>query len=444
MQNYKFGYLIFVLCWLVLVTGFLANGNNAYAMYDNVIITLNYDGKSYVYNAQQNLPKVSNFRDSQKLQKHNRLGSSMERAEKIEEIMNIGFDCIDAIDYVLFGFEEYYTGVKSDIECEVKDAEVIFQPQANEKFRITEERLGKKLIDEQVIQSIIEGMRVGNSVDVELKPRITMPRYTSQEMRNWTRKLSSFSTNYQNSTEDRKHNVRRALGKSDGMVVQPNQQVSFNTTTGRRTKENGYREAKIIQDKEYIEAFGGGVCQSSTTLYNALILAGVEIREVHPHSLAPNYIEYGFDAMVNYGTSDLKFCNTSNTPIFIHTMYTDSDVTVEVYGKGVDNYIRKRVNEVIEKIPPEAEKVIVDVEQEYTDKVLYTDEEWYKVYPKNGYKVVGYMEYYDGDKLLNKKKIREVRYYPVQGVKIKGARERMVENKVVDLSNWNTLDKLLA
>lgn len=442
MERYKKYLIIILLCMLVMPTGFCTY-NYVCAEEDNFVITLFYQDKTYIYDFNENLPKTSSFRDDRILQKNNRLSSIEKRAKKIEEIVKIGFSSIQAFDYILFGFADFYNSVKQDIEREERDADMRFRPNAVVKFEIIPEQNGVKLDDEQIYKLILEQMAKGQNVNLQLKPQITIPELTERELNTWTRKISSFSTNYENSTMDRKHNVRRALSVFDGMILKPNQEVSFNNTTGKRTQENGYKEAKIIQDKEYIEAFGGGVCQSSTTLYNALLLAGVEIREVHSHSLAPNYIEYGFDAMVNFGTSDLRFCNTGNSPIFLHTMYTDKNVTVEVYGKGIDNYTRKRVSEVVEKIPPEKEKIIVDTNQEYLDKVLYEDEEWYQVYPKNGYKARGYLEYYDGDKLLNKKKIREVKYYPVRGVKIKGAKVREVE-KEDNIIYWDTLDKLLA
>ena len=433
-----------ILILLVLSTGFLSNIQvNAHT--ENVVIILSYQGKDYKYNFDENLPKITNFWDSKKLQKNNRMANSNLRADTIERIIEIGYTPLQAFDYMLFGFEEFYNQVKAEIECQVSDAKIIFDTTKANKFTIIEEKIGYTLNEEEILNNIIQEMKKTSEVKVEIKPILTLPKYTKKELSTWTRKLSSFSTNYASSTENRKHNVRTALSKFDGMVVKPNEVVSFNTITGRRTVENGYKEAKIIQDREYVEAFGGGVCQSSTTLYNALILAGVDIKEVHSHSLAPNYVELGFDAMVNFGTSDLKFMNASDTPIFIHTKYTDQSVIVEIYGKPKDNYIRKRVSEVVEKIVPEPEKLIIDTEQEYTDKVLYEDEEWYKVYPKNGYKARGYIEYYQGDKLLNKKKIREVKYHAVCGIKVKGVKKRViVEKKEESLSNWNTLDKLLA
>ena len=444
MKWYKLGYCVIIFILLVLGTGFLPN-KLVYAMSDNIIITLTYQGKDYIYNFEENLPNINNFWESKKLQKNNRLSNLKLRADTIQKIIKIGYTPMKAFEYMLFGFEDFYNKVRLDIECEVKDAEIIFDVNAENKFIIKEEKFGYKLNENEILREIWESMYKNNVINVQIKPEITIPKFTKKELSTWTRKLSTFSTNYSTSTENRKHNVRVALSKFDGMRIKPNETVSFNTVTGRRTMQNGYREAKIIQDREYIEAYGGGVCQSSTTLYNALLLAGVEIKEVHSHSLAPNYIELGFDAMVNYGTSDLKFCNASDTPIFVHTKYTDQNVIVEIYGKPKDNYIRKRVSEIVEKISPEQEKVIIDTEQEYLDKVLYEDEEWYKVYPKAGYKARGYIEYYDGDKLLNKKKIREVKYHAVCGVKIKGAKEREIMAKNEEnLFKWNTLDKLLA
>src|SRR5699024_1062257 len=108
-------------------------------------------------------------------------------------------------------------------------------------------------------------------------------------------------------------------------------------TTGPRTKENGYENANIIIDGNYVSGTGGGVCQASTTLYNALLLANMEILSVHHHSLPASYVPLSFDAMVIEGYADLIFKNTSNSPIFIKTICDENNVTVEIYGKSLED-----------------------------------------------------------------------------------------------------------
>ncbi len=454
-MKYWQGIVVCISFLLFTLGGFFCAYTPVYAItnVENATITLQYDGKSYSYNFLENLPTVNNFLDMRKLQRNNRLGTSVERAKKIKEINLLGFDLIDAFEYMFFGWRDFYEDIKQGIECEPRDADLQFNPRKSPYFFITPSRTGYAINDELLLNNILAKLEQSNNVVVNIEPDILLPKIVESELKQYTTKLSQFSTNYEKSNSDRKHNVRTALEKFNGMRIEAGEVVSFNDTTGRRTQQNGYREAKIIQDKKYVEAYGGGVCQSSTTLYNALVLAGIKILEVHPHSLPPSYVDLAFDAMVNFGTSDLKFQNDTGAPIFLRTFYTDKIVVVEVYGKKVNNYTIKRVSEVVAKIEPEPDKEIIDKTGEYTDKVKYKDEYFYKVLPKAGYKAKGYLEYYQDGRLLNKKLIRNVTYHSVQGVKIWGARERPPEPIVESIEQenenslgqfWSTLDNLLA
>ena len=135
------------------------------------------------------------------------------------------------------------------------------------------------------------------------------PSGTIEDLKQKTILRSKFSTNYSKSTENRKSNVRTALGAFNGQIIMPEQEVSFNEITGARTKENGYKPANIILNGVYVQGSGGGVCQASTTLYNALLLSNIEILEVSKHSLPASYVPLALDAMVSEGISDLKFKN---------------------------------------------------------------------------------------------------------------------------------------
>ena len=86
--------------------------------------------------------------------------------------------------------------------------------------------------------------------------------------------------------------------------IEPGQIFSFNEAIGRRSLEAGYKEANIIKDGEFVKGVGGGVCQVSSTLYNAVLLSGLKVVESHPHSLKVGYVKEGFDAMVNFYSAD--------------------------------------------------------------------------------------------------------------------------------------------
>ena len=136
----------------------------------------------------------------------------------------------------------------------------------------------------------------------------------------------SFSTNITDKTPERLNNITIGVEKLNGTVVQPAETFSFNSLLGPRTPEAGYKEAIIFDGHgNKIDGYGGGICQISSTLYNAVLNAGLEVVERHEHSHSVPYIEKGKDATVSYGSEDFKFKNTSSKPITINVS-TDNDI----------------------------------------------------------------------------------------------------------------------
>lgn len=171
-----------------------------------------------------------------------------------------------------------------------------------------------------------------------------------QTVGEWTQKLCSFTTYFDGENADRTANIRLAGEKINGTVVGAGEIFSFNEVVGERTAENGFRQAKIIEDGQFVMGYGGGVCQVSTTLYNAALLSGLEITEYHPHSLQVSYVSPSRDAMVSGNYFDLKFRNNRLTPIYVRVNGTLNSVTCTVYGPS-DGYTYSFVSKVTEVLP---------------------------------------------------------------------------------------------
>lgn len=410
----------------------------------NITISLKYQGHCFIYNSNEHIPNITNFLQERTLQKHNRTGTNSQRASTLDFMINNRIPISDAFCFMFFDWQNYFDKVLKTVNIEPRDATLKFLPHKAPYFEITKERVGYKLNKDEVLRTIVDELYKTNRVELELKPQVLLPNVYATELNKLTSKLSSFSTSYASSGSARKQNIRLALQNFDGMQVGPKQTVSFNNITGRRTKENGYKEAHIILEREYVDAVGGGVCQASTTLYNALLLARLQIDEVHSHSLPSSYVDLGFDAMVNYGTSDLRFTNPFDTPIFIRVECGANNVKVEIYGHNYAQNLKvKRVSEVISRISPPNDKIVVDMEGEFLDKVEFKDEWFYKKTPKDGFKVKAYLEYYNGDKLVKRKNIRTVTYQPQQGIKVYGAKNRPKEENV-DQEFLQTLGNILG
>lgn len=218
-------------------------------------------------------------------------------------------------------------------------------------------------------------------------------------------RISSYTTYFSTEDKNRTENITIAAKLIDGVTIQPYGEFSFNQTVGRRTEEAGFKQAKIIVNGEYVLGTGGGVCQVSTTLYNAALKSGLEVVEYHPHTLQVNYVAPSRDAMVSTG-SDLKLVNSHAFPVKLSATAENGAVRVSFLGQK-DGYRYEIESKLIAEIPPP------------TPIVKEGDKEEILRSPKNGVKSEAYVERYYGDKLVSRKKLREDEYRPVQGIIVK-------------------------
>ncbi len=217
--------------------------------------------------------------------------------------------------------------------------------------------------------------------------------------------LSSYTTYFNAEDKGRSENIRIATSLIDGVIIQPYGEFSFNQTVGRRTQEAGFQQAKIIVGGEYVLGVGGGVCQVSTTLYNAVLKSGLEVTEFHPHSLRVSYVAPSRDAMVST-QSDLRFFNLYAHPVLLKASVLKGGIRVAFYGKNEgDRY--EVAQKVLGEIPPPP-PIVKEGEKE---DVLRA--------PQNGTKSEAYLERYRGDKLVSRKRIRIDEYRPIQAILVK-------------------------
>ena len=144
--------------------------------------------------------------------------------------------------------------------------------------------------------------------------------------------ISEFSTKYSQSQKDRTTNLKLAAEKINGTVLMPGEVFSYNTVVGKRTIDAGYKEAKIYVNGEVVDGLGGGICQVSSTLYNAVLYANLEIVERRNHQFVPSYAGAGLDATVVYGSIDFQFKNTRNYPIKIQCSVDRGICNFQIYG----------------------------------------------------------------------------------------------------------------
>lgn len=380
---------------------------------ENAMLTLRYNGQEWAFGS-GNFAVKSNAQNA--LEKVLRMG----KAGKYYMDENGGLN----VEYVFNGMEDKLEEVFADIEKEPKDAEIIFEADKDEPFTITPHVVGVMVDRARLCDEILNKLKTQDIVTIDIPVIETMPSVLSDDLVKYTREQSSFSTDFSKSSSQRKENIRLAFSKINGTRLESGEEFSFNNVVGERTVENGFKEAKVILGGEYENGIGGGVCQASTTLYNAVIRAGLEVLEANHHSLPASYVPLSLDAMVSWGYSDFRFVNNSDGPIFIKATTDDKNLYVKIYGNTLkENQKIEPRAELIKTIPHSGDKVIADTEGLYKDKIMFKGEYIRVSYPKEGYESRAFLDFYEDGQKVDSKEIRHDTYNARQGVVYEGTED---------------------
>lgn len=279
-------------------------------------------------------------------------------------------------------------------------------------------------VDEEALlaaaKSTIESMDFAQPLKV---PTLSVPpKYTLAQIKLNTKFISSYSTTFKGgalSNKARVENIRMASEILNGAVIQPGENFSFNAHIGPRTEKGGWQLAPgIVNGNTYEMQAGGGICQVSTTFYNALLTGDFKIVDRKHHSWPSSYVPKGLDATVSTGGPDLVFQNNYDYPVYIFTKFEgkpDYKLTVSLYGPtvfedGVEIKVRSNVTE--ETLPPEP-LVTEDPKQPLGfEEVVIT--------ARSGYKVEVYKDYVKGDKVIKSELLYKDSYRAIRGEKIIG------------------------
>jgi len=391
-----------------------------------------YSSRAFEYDYNKNIKQSSIFNLNYQFNKYNRFGSTKDRQKLLQHMLNLGFDNGVALNYIFPNLNKKFEEIEKNINIIPKSAQLIVNTNADKVFNITPEVKGVALDKPSLYKAITNNFLNNKSLKFKIPVVITTPETTKDKLAKFTNLRADFSTDISSSSADRKHNIKNALASLNKCEVAPGQTFSFNKTVGRRTKENGYRQAKIIVNNEFVEGFGGGVCQVSTTLYNAALLAGLDINEANKHSKQISYVKYGFDAMVNYGSSDLRWTNNTNQKLIIITNYTNNKARIRIFGEALDNISYKLKNEIKNVVEPETE-IVVDEQGKYKDKVEFEDESFYLQHSARGMEINSYREKYINGVKVGEELLRKDKYKVQNAIKVVGAKKREVS--IIDIFN---------
>lgn len=203
---------------------------------------------------------------------------------------------------------------------------------SNDTFVFEGESVGVAIDQEKLASDIANALKskkfdtVITASSKEVQPEITVASAKEKY-----KTIGTYTTKT-TANSKRNTNVRLACEALNGTILQPGQELSFNDTVGERTEAKGYQGAAAYNNGEVVQEIGGGVCQVSTTLYNAVLKAGLKVSVRRSHTFEPSYVTPGQDATVSWGGPDFKFINNSSTAIGIRARYADQTCTVSIYG----------------------------------------------------------------------------------------------------------------
>ena len=221
----------------------------------------------------------------------------------------------------------------------------------------------------------------------------------------FTNTISTCTTKYDTTNTNRATNLEIATSKINGTVLAPGEVFSFNKVVGERTTKNGFKEAIIYADGELDYGIGGGICQISSTLYNSVLLANLEIVERKNHSMTVSYLPIGCDATVSYGSVDFKFKNSRSYPIKISATVNTGVITISVCGIKEEN--EYDVDIVVET----TQKEDFPITYEHSSSIP-KGTEFIKQTGKYGYKCSTYRVLYQNGKLISKTLLSTDTYKP--------------------------------
>lgn len=275
-----------------------------------------------------------------------------------------------------------------------------------------------------------------------IKLKITKPKVTISQIGSeaFPDQLATFTTRFDVSDVDRSTNLKIACQKINGKVILAGETFSYNKALGARTAAAGYKNGKIYEAGQVVDGIGGGICQISSTLYNSVLLADLEIVERRNHQFVTSYVGPGRDATVVYGVTDFKFKNTRQYPVRISATAQNGIATISIYGiKEENEYTFKFSTKTIATIPFSVKYV--------EDESLNLGTEKVKQKGTNGLKTETYITKMLNGKVISTKLLSRDTYDAMERIVIKGTKNgsnnvtTSTSDSTTNLENNSTEDK---
>ena len=296
--------------------------------------------------------------------------------------------------------------IKKECDSTPKNAEISY---ANGKISFKKESLYRNLDVDRNIELVENQLMKRDFDNITLLVEEKRPKIVYDEIKVIDRIISEYSTRFNKSDTNRTDNIKLACSRINNKIILPGEAFSMNTTLGPRTHENGYKEAPIIFKNELVPGTGGGVCQVSSTLYNTVLLAGLDVIEREHHSMPLSYISPGRDATITEDSIDFRFVNNLAYPISLNAVVTGNKLSISILGKQRDDGLTFKLRtETIGVYQPKPDMIIMDASLQAGQRIVERK-------AQKGLRVILYREAYKGETLQWRKKLTEDYYRPIQG-----------------------------
>lgn len=319
------------------------------------------------------------------------------------------------LSYDIKPIEKVIDTIAKDVNRDAKNASIKL---VNGNFQVVPEECGQELERDKLKQEIIANIdNIANTeLNVDAPIKSVNAKIKGDSLKSVNSKIASFSTDFTSSSYPRATNVRVATKSINGTILMPGDVFSFNDIVGQRTKARGYQEAGVIVNQKLEKGLGGGVCQVSSTLYNAILKANLKTTERVHHTFPSHYVKKGLDATVDFGNIDLKFKNTFDYPIYIEGYTSNKQLFFNIYANSVLNKRSYDITtEVYSQIEPKTRYI--------NDSSLPIGKTEIVKKAHTGYRVKVYKNIYENGNFVSKERISNDYYVPVDAVIKRGTKK---------------------
>ncbi len=315
--------------------------------------------------------------------------------------------------------DNYISSISKEINIKPKDANVEL---INDKLIYKKELYGLKVNENLLKKLILDNVNKLSVNKINISTEVVKTKYSYENLNKINTVLGTYETKFNPNVENRVNNIKVASNAINNTILNPGEEFSFNKYVNSNYTKKLFKSAPVIVNGKLEQGIGGGICQVSSTLYNAVLYSGLEVTKVRNHSIPSSYIDKGRDATVSHGDLDFRFKNNLKSPILITNKVENDKVITTIYGELKSKKDIDIETEIVESIP---NKVIVK-----NSNKLYKDQKYIEEKGEKGYKVKTYRIYKEN----NRRELITENYYPPRDkIIVYGSKQREVYNRQEDV-----------